>query len=69
MFIFQAYGGLRGAVAFSLVDTLDDTHGLPKNIFLSTTLSVIFFTVFVQVGYPLFDLIPAASGKFCLQSH
>ncbi|KAJ8310371.1 hypothetical protein KUTeg_012236 [Tegillarca granosa] len=44
----MAYGGLRGAVAFSLVDTLDDSHGLPKNIFLSTTLSVIFFTVFVQ---------------------
>ena len=44
----MAYGGLRGAVAFSLVDLLDKKN-LPKGHFLTTTLVVIFFTVFVQV--------------------
>ncbi|XP_013068725.2 Na(+)/H(+) exchanger beta-like [Biomphalaria glabrata] len=43
-----AYGGLRGAVCFSLVALLDP-HDLPaKNMFVTTTLSVILFTVFVQ---------------------
>ena len=42
-----AYGGLRGAVGFSLVKILDD-HNEHKKIFLTTTLIVIFFTVFVQ---------------------
>ena len=44
----MAYGGLRGAVAFSLVDLLDKNN-LPKGHFLTTTLVIIFFTVFVQV--------------------
>ncbi|KAL4220576.1 hypothetical protein ACF0H5_020974 [Mactra antiquata] len=43
----MAYGGLRGAVAFSLVDVLQKEN-LPKGHFLTTTLVVIFFTVFVQ---------------------
>ena len=47
----MAYGGLRGAVGFSLVTILpeDDQHHL-KDIFLTTTLVMIFFTVFVQGG-------------------
>ena len=47
----MAYGGLRGAVGFSLVTILpeDDQHQL-KDIFLTTTLVMIFFTVFVQGG-------------------
>ena len=42
-----SYGGLRGAVGFSLVTILDQDHQF-KNIFLTTTLFIIFFTVFVQ---------------------
>ena len=50
--LFQAYGGLRGAVAFSLVDLLDhgDFQRNTKDIFMTTCLVLIFFTVFVQVG-------------------
>ena len=43
----MAYGGLRGAVGFSLVTILDDNDPF-KNIFLTTTLVMIFFTVFIQ---------------------
>lgn len=42
-----AYGGLRGAVAFSLVEMLDD-HLERKRIFVTTTLVVILFTIFIQ---------------------
>lgn len=42
-----SYGGLRGAVGFSLVTILDDGNSF-KDIFLTTTLFVIFFTVFIQ---------------------
>ena len=45
----QAYGGLRGAVAFSLVAMID-AKALPHQpMFLTTTLVVVLFTVFVQV--------------------
>ncbi|XP_067669165.1 sodium/hydrogen exchanger 1-like [Haliotis asinina] len=45
-----AYGGLRGAVAFSLVAMLDEDALPPgmKDMFETATLVVIFFTVFVQ---------------------
>lgn len=46
----MAYGGLRGAVAFSLVAMLDETTVKAKPIFLTTTLLVILFTVFIQGG-------------------
>ncbi|GFS30363.1 hypothetical protein TNIN_159401 [Trichonephila inaurata madagascariensis] len=42
----MAYGGLRGAVAFSLVIMLDETEH--KNLFITATLFIILFTVFVQ---------------------
>lgn len=42
-----AYGGLRGAIAFSLGFLLHSEH---KNIFLTAIITVIFFTVFVQVN-------------------
>jgi len=42
-----SYGGLRGAVGFSLVTILDEDNPF-KDIFLTTTLFVIFFTVFIQ---------------------
>ncbi|XP_014883197.1 Na(+)/H(+) exchanger beta isoform X1 [Poecilia latipinna] len=40
-----AYGGLRGAIAFSLGFILHSEH---KKIFLTAIITVIFFTVFVQ---------------------
>jgi NhaP-type Na+/H+ or K+/H+ antiporter len=46
--LIVAYGGLRGAVAFSLVTMLSDEMIL-KHQFETTTLVVILFTVFVQV--------------------
>uniref|UniRef100_UPI00398E8B3A sodium/hydrogen exchanger 2-like n=1 Tax=Pristiophorus japonicus TaxID=55135 RepID=UPI00398E8B3A len=43
-----AYGGLRGAICFSLVFLLP-SHVFPrKNLFITSTIVVIFFTVFVQ---------------------
>ncbi|XP_062601142.1 Na(+)/H(+) exchanger beta-like [Saccostrea cucullata] len=45
----MAYGGLRGAVAFSLVDLLShEDFKENKDIFMTTCLALIFFTVFVQ---------------------
>jgi len=47
----MAYGGLRGAIAFSMVEMLKaDTVG-PRAMFVTTTLTVIIFTVFIQVTY------------------
>lgn len=43
-----AYGGLRGAIAFSLGFVLPDNK--TKHMFLTAIITVIFFTVFVQVG-------------------
>ncbi|RXN16452.1 sodium hydrogen exchanger 1-like protein [Labeo rohita] len=43
-----AYGGLRGAIAFSLVYLLDEAHFAMRNMFLTAIITVIFFTVFVQ---------------------
>ncbi|KAK3542842.1 hypothetical protein QTP70_004652 [Hemibagrus guttatus] len=42
-----AYGGLRGAITFALVFTLPDTI-LRKKLFITTCITVIIFTVFVQ---------------------
>lgn len=42
-----AYGGLRGAVGFSLVEILDE-HNPLKATFLTTTLFIILVTVFLQ---------------------
>lgn len=43
-----AYGGLRGAIAFSLGFLLQPEHFPRKNMFLTAIITVIFFTVFVQ---------------------
>lgn len=45
-----AYGGLRGAIAFSLGYLLDYEHFSMRDMFLTAIITVIFFTVFVQVG-------------------
>lgn len=42
-----AYGGLRGAVAFSLVNMLDESLK-PRRIFVTATLAVILCTIFIQ---------------------
>ncbi|CAM9417188.1 unnamed protein product [Lampetra fluviatilis] len=43
-----AYGGLRGAVCFSLVFLLPTDPFVRKSVFLTASIAVIFFTVFVQ---------------------
>ena len=46
----MAYGGLRGAVGFSLVSMVNSTHVPAAQMFLTTTLAVVMFTVFLQGG-------------------
>ncbi|KAK2106258.1 Sodium/hydrogen exchanger 1 [Saguinus oedipus] len=54
-----AYGGLRGAIAFSLGYLLDKKHFPMCDLFLTAIITVIFFTVFVQgmTIRPLVDLL------------
>ncbi|XP_037052311.1 sodium/hydrogen exchanger 3 isoform X11 [Bradysia coprophila] len=44
----MSYGGLRGAVAFALVLLIDKDHVKLQPMFVTTTIAVIYFTVFVQ---------------------
>lgn len=44
----MSYGGLRGAVAFALVLLIDEGLVPQKNMFVTTTIAVIYFTVFLQ---------------------
>uniref|UniRef100_A0A8C2PIB4 Sodium/hydrogen exchanger n=1 Tax=Capra hircus TaxID=9925 RepID=A0A8C2PIB4_CAPHI len=46
--VVMSYGGLRGAVAYALVVLLDENKVKEKNLFVSTTIIVIFFTVIFQ---------------------
>ncbi|XP_010601655.1 sodium/hydrogen exchanger 3 isoform X2 [Fukomys damarensis] len=46
--VVMSYGGLRGAVAYALVVLLDKKKVKEKNLFVSTTLIVVFFTVIFQ---------------------
>ncbi|VBB27254.1 unnamed protein product [Acanthocheilonema viteae] len=45
----MSYGGIRGAVCYGLVMSLDPSAVKAKNMFASCTVVVILFTVFVQV--------------------
>ena len=47
----MAYGGLRGAVGFSLVEMIsaDDIPDGIRRLFVTTTLVVVTFTIFFQV--------------------
>ncbi|XP_037549435.1 Na(+)/H(+) exchanger beta [Nematolebias whitei] len=58
-----AYGGLRGAIAFSLGFLLPDDD--TKHMFLTAIITVIFFTVFVQgmTIRPLVDLLAVKRKK------
>jgi sodium/hydrogen exchanger-like protein 3 len=44
----MSYGGLRGAVAFALVLLISPMKIKKQPLFVTTTISVVFFTVFVQ---------------------
>ncbi|KAG9469077.1 hypothetical protein GDO78_021261 [Eleutherodactylus coqui] len=46
--VVMSYGGLRGAVAFALVALLDGRRVKAKNLFVSTTIIVVYFTVIFQ---------------------
>ncbi|XP_053117020.1 sodium/hydrogen exchanger 3 [Hemicordylus capensis] len=46
--VVMSYGGLRGAVAFALVVLLDADKVGDRNLFVSTTIIVVFFTVIFQ---------------------
>ncbi|XP_038652711.1 sodium/hydrogen exchanger 3 isoform X2 [Scyliorhinus canicula] len=46
--VVMSYGGLRGAVAFALVVLLEGQHVHVKQLFVSTTIIVVYFTVIIQ---------------------
>ncbi|CAB1314816.1 unnamed protein product [Coregonus sp. 'balchen'] len=46
--VVMSYGGLRGAVAYGLVAMLDENKFNEKNLMVSTTLIVVYFTVMLQ---------------------
>ncbi|GAA6094578.1 sodium/hydrogen exchanger 3-like [Tachysurus ichikawai] len=46
--LVMSYGGLRGAVAYGLAASLDETRIKEKNLIISTTLIVVYFTVIIQ---------------------
>ncbi|XP_077363652.1 sodium/hydrogen exchanger 3-like isoform X2 [Festucalex cinctus] len=46
--IIMSYGGLRGAVAYGLAVMLDEKKIKEKNLMVSTTLIVVYFTVILQ---------------------
>ncbi|XP_051728382.1 sodium/hydrogen exchanger 1b [Ctenopharyngodon idella] len=60
-----AYGGLRGAIAFSLAFLLSSDDFAMKDMFLTAIITVIFFTVFVQgmTIRPLVDLLAVKKKK------
>lgn len=45
----MSYGGLRGAVAFALALLINPHHVKRRKMFITTTIAVIYFTVFIQV--------------------
>ena len=47
--LIMSYGGLRGAMAFALALILDENKIPRKKEFVTATIVVIFFTVFIQV--------------------
>lgn len=46
----MSYGGLRGAVAFALVLLIDPKKVHKQPLFVTATISVVYFTVFFQVN-------------------
>merc|ERR1719473_1847946 len=50
LFVIMAFGGIRGGVAFCLAVLLEEKYFGEeiKGVFVSTTILVVFFTVFIQ---------------------
>ena len=51
----MSYGGLRGAVAFALVLLIDKNKVPHQPLFVTATISVVYFTVFFQVLFISFS--------------
>src|SRR5688572_23223211 len=49
----MGYGGLRGAVCYGLVMSLNPELVCCRNMLATTTIIVILFTVFIQVSLPM----------------
>ncbi len=68
----MAYGGLRGAESFGLVMSLNAALIPHKAMFTTTTIIVVFFTVFVQVGQkhpnPIWRLLAKGNMMGLVQS-
>lgn len=65
----MSYGGLRGAVAFALVLLIDKKHVPLQPMFVTTTIAVIYFTVFIQVPtsfFYFFFLLYTRDEKTCI---
>ncbi|XP_074647009.1 sodium/hydrogen exchanger 3-like isoform X2 [Tubulanus polymorphus] len=58
----MAYGGLRGAIAFSLVSLLPADIIVYKRLFVTATIVVVYFTVFIQ-GITIKPLVYALKVK------
>lgn len=65
--VVMSYGGLRGAVAFALVVLLDESKVKEKNLLVSTTIIVIYFTVIFQVAWRR-HLGPGWPGRVCAEA-
>jgi len=62
--LIMSYGGLRGAIAFALALILDENKIPRKKEFVTATIAVVFFTVFVQVSIISFDIV---GSSICLR--
>jgi NhaP-type Na+/H+ or K+/H+ antiporter len=49
--LIMSYGGIRGAVAFALALILDESKIPRKKEFVTATIAVVFFTVFLQARF------------------
>ena len=50
----MAFGGLRGGIAFCLALSLEEELIPEKKLFVTATIIIVFFTVFVQVSFLLY---------------
>lgn len=64
----MAYGGLRGGIAFCLALSLDEEIVPEKRLFVTATIIIVFFTVFVQVCVPIWLVYLQLSHYLPLES-
>jgi len=67
--VVMSYGGLRGAVAYGLAAMLDKDKIPEKNLMISTTLVVVYFTVIIQVKNTPITLIIIMRLKYIYISY